>query len=414
MFPLMNEPTGDKTLQQWASAGQRSLMLALVFTDIVGSTAKCNQFGDEQWIEILISHFRRARKVVRQFGGFEIKIIGDAFMVAFHSVKGAICFAMELQRKTGHEEVVIRAGVHVGPVRIVENDVYGSMVNYASRVIHVLEGEAVAASASAMQFLANEIGKTAAESLADSTAVRFKGWQENQTIWILRPDAWLNHAECHPLPDIDFALCGSADQPKYSIVPAETSDIPWIAQLQASAYTLDDAVPSEVLLKWFQHNPSGFSVIENANGERIGHIDILPLRTEQARPFLKGRTVEKEIPADWLYPPDAKHAIKDLYVESIIIKKAVGLSASPALHCVLRNLNSLIERLCPLDQVNDIYAIEATATGKKLISRIGFERCGEARARSDDHELFKIPASTLRHNIEELLNPPTKTDGAGR
>jgi class 3 adenylate cyclase len=400
----MNDSTANKTLQEWSSAGQHSVMLALVFTDIVGSTAKCNEFGDQQWIEILISHFRRARKVVRQFGGFEIKIIGDAFMVAFRSVKEAICFAMELQRKTGHEEVIIRAGIHVGPVRIIENDVYGSMVNYTSRVIHALEGESVAASASAMQFLANDIGKQEAESLAEGRQVRFKGWQEHQTIWILRPDAWLKHAECHPLPDIDFNFAVDAPQPKFTVVPADAADIPWIAELEASAYSPEDAVPLEILVTWFQRNPHGFSVIENCNGERIGHIDILPLRTDVAHPFLKGRIVEREIPSDWIYAPSARERIRDLYVESIIIKKTVGLSASPALFFVLQNLGSLIERLCPVEQANDIYAIEATASGKKLITRIGFERCGEARARSDDHELFRIPASLLRQNVNKLLN----------
>jgi class 3 adenylate cyclase len=402
----VNEPVANKTLQEWSGAGQHSIMLALVFTDIVGSTDKCNQFGDEQWIEILISHFRRARKVVRQFGGFEIKIIGDAFMVAFRSVREAICFAVELQRKTGHEEIVIRAGIHVGPVRVVDNDVYGSMVNYTSRVIHALEGEAVATSVSAMQFLANDIGKKEAEALADARQVRFKGWPEDQTIWILRADAWWKHAECHPLPDIDVCLPLDALQPKFSVVPAEAADIPWIAQLEASAYTPEDAVPVETLLNWFNRNPHGFSVIENANGERIGHIDILPLRLEEARPFLKGRIVEKEILPDWLYPPSAQDRIRDLYVESIIIKKAVGLSTSPALFYILQNLGSLIERLCPVEQVNDIYAIEATASGKKLITRIGFERCGEARARTDDHELFRIPAKVLLANVEKLLNRP--------
>lgn len=402
----MNDLAANKTLQQWSSAGRSSIMLALVFTDIVGSTAQCNRFGDEQWIEILISHFRRARKVVSQFGGFEIKIIGDAFMVAFRSVKEAICFATELQRKTGHEEVAIRAGIHVGPVRIIDNDVYGSMVNYTSRVIHALEGEAIAASANAMQFLANDIGRKEAEALADVRQVKFKGWQEDQTIWILRPDAWLKHAECHPLPDIDFDFSCTAAQPKFSVVPAEAADIPWIAQLEAAAYTAEDAVPLEILRNWFDRNPHGFSVIENANGERIGHIDILPLRTEDARPFLKGRILEKEIPPDWIHPPSAKDRIGDLYVESIIIKKAVGLSTSPALFSVLQNLDSLIERICPLEQAKDIYAIEATASGKKLITRIGFERCGEARARTDEHELFRIPASVLRENVVKLLNQP--------
>jgi class 3 adenylate cyclase len=400
----VNDSPPNNTLQQWSCAGVRALLLALVFTDIVGSTRKCDQLGDEVWTEILISHFRRARKVVKQFSGFEIKIIGDAFMVAFRSVREAICFAMELQRKTGHAAVSIRAGVHVGPVRVIDNDIYGSMVNYTSRVIHALEGEAVAISEDAMHYLANDIGKKESEALAKSTSVRFKGWDQDQTISILRPEAWWKHAECHPLPDIDVCLVPGTDESRFPVVQAELADIAWIAQLEASAYTSEDAVPEGILLSWFRRNPHGFSVIENSRGERIGHIDILPLRTDVAQPFLKGRIVEKEIPADWIFPPSAKERIRDLYVESIIIKKTAGLFASPALFCVLQNFNSLIERICCAEQVSNVYAIEATASGKKLITRIGFEGCGEASARTDDHELFKISVTALRANVEKLVN----------
>jgi hypothetical protein len=379
-------------------------MLALVFTDIVGSTRKCDQLGDEIWTEILISHFRRARKVVRQFSGFEIKIIGDAFMVAFRSVREAICFAMELQRKTGHEEVSIRASVHVGPARIIDNDVYGSMVNYTSRVIHALEGEAVAISDDAMRYLAHDLGQKDSEALAESISVRFKGWDQDQTIWKLRPELWWKHAECHPLPDIDGCFGAAAGESRFPVVQAELADIAWIAQLEASAYSSEDAVPEATLMSWFQRNPHGFSVIENSRGERIGHIDILPLRTDAAQPFLKGRIVEREIPPDWIFPPSAKERIRDLYVESIIIRKTAGLFASPVLFCVLQEFESLIERICSAAQINKIYAIEATASGKKLITRIGFERCGNASARADDHELFMISASALSANVGKLVN----------
>jgi class 3 adenylate cyclase len=399
----------NKTLQQWSSAGASSLMLALVFTDIIDSSKKCNQLGDEQWTEALISHFRRARKVVRQFGGFEIKIIGDAFIVAFRSVREAICFAMELQRRTGHEEVIIRAGIHVGPVRIIDNDVYGAMVNYTARVIQSLESDAVAVSANAMQFLASDIGRDEAESLADIERVQFKGWTEDQTIWILRPDAWWKHAECYPLPELEVCFSASAQELKFSVVQAELSDISWIAQLEAHAYSPEDAIPERILLGWFHRNPHGFSVIENAHGERIGHIDILPLRTEEARPFLKGRVLEKEILPEWIFPSTAKEHIRDLYIESIILKKAVGLSASPALICIFQNLGSIIERICPVKHVNDIYAMEATPSGKKLITRVGFECCSEAQIRADDHELFKISARDLRQNVEALLHPFDET-----
>ena len=188
------------------------------------------------------------------------------------------------------------------------------------------------------------------------------------------------------------------------MVQAELADIGWIAQLEASAYTPEDAVPEPILLSWFRRNPNGFSVIENSRGERIGHIDILPLRTDVAQPFLKGRIVEREIPPDWIFPASARERIRDLYVESIIIKKTAGLFASPALFCVLRNFSSLIERICSVDQIDNVYAIEATASGKKLITRIGFERCGEASARTDDHELFRISAAALRGNVQQLVN----------
>jgi hypothetical protein len=325
-------------------------------------------------------------------------------MVAFSSCLEAICFAMELQQKTGHEEVAILGSVHVGPVRIIDNDIYGSMVNYASRVIHALEGEAVAISEQAMHYLVSDIGKKESEALAESISVRFKGWDQDQTIWKLRPEAWWKHAESHPLPDIDVTAIPATGEPRFPLVQAELADIPWIAQLEASAYTAEDAVPESILMSWFQRNPHGFSVIENSKGERVGHIDILPLRTEVAQPFLKGRVVEREISPDWILPPSAKEHIRDLYVESIIIKKTAGLFASPALFCVLQNFGSLIERICSVSQVDNIYAIEATASGKKLITRIGFERCGEASARTDDHELFRISAAALRASVERLVN----------
>ncbi len=47
------------TLQEWAGAGPASMTtLALVFTDIVGSTELATQNGDKKWIEILMKHFR--------------------------------------------------------------------------------------------------------------------------------------------------------------------------------------------------------------------------------------------------------------------------------------------------------------------------------------------------------------------
>ena len=96
----MSDFPTETTLRQGRGADSDFLMLAIVFTDIVGSSGKCALVGDEAWIEILIHHFSRARKVLKRFRGFEIEIIGDAFMVGFHSVREALGFAAEIQRRT--------------------------------------------------------------------------------------------------------------------------------------------------------------------------------------------------------------------------------------------------------------------------------------------------------------------------
>jgi len=188
-----------------------------------------------------------------------------------------------------------------------------------------------------------------------------------------------------------------------AIVQAEERDIEWISELEASAYTVEDAVPRETLLSWFRRNPGGFSLIKNADGVRIGHIDLLPLNTASARPFFEGRLLEREIPPEWIFTPAEKDQIRDLYIESIIISRTKGVSGARALQNVFRELRSLIARLCDPVQVRDIYAIEATAPGQNLITKIGFERWGEASARRDKHQMFRLPAATLRANIQKWL-----------
>lgn len=89
---------------------------------------------DEKWIELLMRHFDQARRLMAQHDHHEIKIIGDSFMVAFYSASDALDFALDLYEDTGDEQIKIRAGIHVGSATIVEDDMFGIMVNYTKRV----------------------------------------------------------------------------------------------------------------------------------------------------------------------------------------------------------------------------------------------------------------------------------------
>lgn len=82
-----------QTLQEWAGAGVSKMTIALVFTDIVGSTELLRKLGDDRWIEMLMEHFYRARAHIDVNYGHEIKLIGDSVMAAFRSADDALNFA---------------------------------------------------------------------------------------------------------------------------------------------------------------------------------------------------------------------------------------------------------------------------------------------------------------------------------
>lgn len=120
-----------QTLREWARKDR--LETVLLLTDIVGSTRLAGR-GDDELIEMLIEHFERAREIHDDFDCYEIKLIGDAYMAVFATASDAFKFAYELIVDTGHEEIFIRAAIHMGRVGIVENDIYGIMVNKTSRI----------------------------------------------------------------------------------------------------------------------------------------------------------------------------------------------------------------------------------------------------------------------------------------
>jgi len=121
-----------KTLLEWA--GSSHLVLTILFTDIVESTELGNRVGDPAMKIIRRDHFQRTRDLISEHGGYEIKTIGDAFMIAFRSANPGLQMALALRDDTGHREVRIRGGLHVGSVDIEENDAFGVMVNLCSRI----------------------------------------------------------------------------------------------------------------------------------------------------------------------------------------------------------------------------------------------------------------------------------------
>jgi class 3 adenylate cyclase len=173
--------TQDKTLEEWAGGPMKTL--ALVFTDIVGSTELGRKLGDETWVDLLMNHFERARYLIDAFDGYEIKLIGDAVMVAFHTATDAVRFAIAFFLDTGAPQIFLRVGVHFGQMRIVDNDLYGLAVNLTSRVQHVGEGHlGIMISDPAKKDVQSEIGTSSTEMRFTENKCALRGFGP-QIVW---------------------------------------------------------------------------------------------------------------------------------------------------------------------------------------------------------------------------------------
>lgn len=87
------------SFRQWA--GDELVTLAIVFTDVVGSTALGEQMRLEAMNELRRAHFAQSRRLIAQYKGKEIKTIGDSFMAAFKSAAAGLDYARALQATTG-------------------------------------------------------------------------------------------------------------------------------------------------------------------------------------------------------------------------------------------------------------------------------------------------------------------------
>ncbi|MBI3416909.1 MAG: tetratricopeptide repeat protein, partial [Verrucomicrobia bacterium] len=124
-----------------AGNSEQRKLAAIMFTDMVGYSA-LSQRNEKLAQELLEEHRALLRPLFPRFNGTEIKTIGDAFLVEFHSALEAAQCGIEIQRalaKRNHDvpadrRIEIKIGIHIGDVVHRGGDVYGDGVNIASRI----------------------------------------------------------------------------------------------------------------------------------------------------------------------------------------------------------------------------------------------------------------------------------------
>ncbi|MEN8181633.1 MAG: adenylate/guanylate cyclase domain-containing protein, partial [Myxococcota bacterium] len=110
------------------------VLATVLFTDIVDSTKRVAEVGDQRWREILEEHHGLVRRELARFRGREIDTAGDGFLATFDGPARAIRCAAAVRDAVGSLGLRIRAGLHTGECEVLGNRVAGIAVHIGARV----------------------------------------------------------------------------------------------------------------------------------------------------------------------------------------------------------------------------------------------------------------------------------------
>jgi class 3 adenylate cyclase len=154
--------------------------IAIMFTDLKGSTELYDALGDAPAYNLVRDHFSFLSDRVQRHHGFVVKTVGDAVMAAFsrpdHAVRAALAIQDDVASfNSSHggnasaPPIVLKLGLHAGPCIAVTTghvlDYFGATVNVAARPEHQCRGGEV--------IVSQEVARDAeiAYALADRTQI---------------------------------------------------------------------------------------------------------------------------------------------------------------------------------------------------------------------------------------------------
>jgi class 3 adenylate cyclase len=111
-----------------------SVLATVLFTDLVGSTAKAVELGDRGWRDLLEQHHARTRAELSRFRGIELDTAGDGFFARFDGPARAIRCACAVRDAVTDLGLEIRAGLHTGECEVLDGKVAGIAVSIGARV----------------------------------------------------------------------------------------------------------------------------------------------------------------------------------------------------------------------------------------------------------------------------------------
>ncbi len=161
--------------------------LTVMFTDIKGSTAYFEKYGDVAGLMMVSQCNDILRKIVEAHDGRVVKTIGDAIMATFEDCAESISAAIKMQHALikfneptpVQDRVYIRIGLNYGPGIVKSNDVFGDVVNVASRVESVAVPQQIVIS----DTLNQQVASSTQFKIAHLGRFALKGKEENRELY---------------------------------------------------------------------------------------------------------------------------------------------------------------------------------------------------------------------------------------
>jgi len=166
------------------TGGQSEGPVAVLMTDIEGSTDLQSRLGDAAARDLVRRQEAVVRAALERFGGREIKTMGDGFLVSFASTRRALECACAIQRELAEQEEGprVRMGLHAGEVLHEDDDIHGAAVSAAARIMaHARGGEVLASD------LVRQLAGAAGLQFRERRPVRLKGLEGT---WVLHEVVW--------------------------------------------------------------------------------------------------------------------------------------------------------------------------------------------------------------------------------
>ncbi|MEI6200439.1 MAG: adenylate/guanylate cyclase domain-containing protein, partial [Enhydrobacter sp.] len=183
-------------------------LAAILVADVVGYSKLVGADESGTLAKLRTLRAEVIEPAISRHAGRLFKSMGDGFLVEFASAVQALTCAIEIQKATTPDSLLLRIGIHVGDVVVQGDDLMGDGVNIAARVEGVADSGGIA------------VSRAVYEQVRDRIAIAFDDRGEIELKNIGRPVHIFAVAgnKTAPMPKADAPLT-LPDKPSIAVLP---------------------------------------------------------------------------------------------------------------------------------------------------------------------------------------------------